>query len=365
MGDFLFPAAPRMSNFDSMILLRVSIAWLLPLCLTQGAAAQTLGGTAAFSFLRVPSSPLATALGTANVSVITHDPMAAALNPSLLREQMRGQLSVATNAFFSGARRIGGRYCLGLGSSDPTLLSAAIDYIDYGSAPATDASGNIMGDFRARDHAVHLTASRAYGERWQYGMTLTFAGSAYGIYRSAAILADVGLTYTDTSGLFRAGFTARNMGAQLRTYAGQAEDMPFDLQLGITQRLRHAPLQFSLTAQRVHRFDILYRDTAFNNTNFGVPGRAGTLENLFRHLVLSVQGYVGDRVELTLGYNHLRRAELAVPNGANGMTGFSAGAALLLRRMQVRYARSVYQNGLSYSQFGLSVALGRSPQDRL
>jgi hypothetical protein len=365
MGDFLFPAALRMSNFVPMILLRASFAWLFALCLSLGAGAQTLGGAAAFSFLRMPSGPLATALGTANVSVISRDPMAAALNPALLREDMRGQLSVAANAFFSGARRIGGRYSLGLGSSDATLLSAAIDYLDYGSAPATDASGNIMGDFRARDHAVHLTASRAYGERWQYGVTLTFAGSAYGIYRSTALLADVGLTYTDSSGLFRAGFTARNMGAQLQTYAGQAEDMPFDLQLGITKRLRHAPLQFSLTAQRAHRLDILYRDTAFNLANFGVPGRTGTLENLFRHVVLSVQGYVGDRVELCLGYNHLRRAELAVPNGANGMTGFSAGVALLLRRMQVRYARSVYQNGLSYSQFGLSVALGRSAQERL
>ncbi|NDC78707.1 MAG: hypothetical protein EBZ67_12655, partial [Chitinophagia bacterium] len=329
-----------------MILLRASIAWLFSLCLSLGAAAQTLGGAAAFSFLRAPSSPLATALGTANVSVISRDPMAAGLNPALLREQMCGQLTVTANAFFSDARRIGGRYCLGLGSSDVTLLSAAIDYLDYGTAPATDASGNLLGTFRARDHAVHLTASRAYGERWHYGMTLTFAGSAYGIYRSAALLADVGLTYTDTSGLVRAGFTARNMGAQLRTYAGQAEDMPFDLQFGVTKRLRFAPLQFSFTAQRAHRFDILYRDTAFNNTNFGVPGRTGTLENLFRHIVLSVQGYVGERVELTLGYNHLRRAELAVPNGANGMTGFSVGAALLLRRMQVRYARSVYQNGL-------------------
>lgn len=365
MGEFLLCTPPLMPNFTVMIHFRACVAWLLSFCLPRWVDAQTLGGAAAFSFLRAPSSPLATALGTANVSVITRDPMAASLNPALLQAHMHGQLSVAANAFFSGARRIGGRYCLGLGPSDATLLSAAIDYIDYGSAPATDASGNLLGAFRSRDHAVHLSAARAYGGRWRYGVTLTFAGSAYGIYRSTALLADVGLTYTDTSGRFRAGFTARNMGAQLRTYAGQAEDMPFDLQVGISQRLRHAPLQLSFTAQRAHRFDILYRDTAFNTANFGVTGPDGVLENLFRHVVLSIQGYVGDRVELTIGYNHLRRAELSVPNGANGMTGFSAGAALLLRRLQVRYARSVYQNGLAYSQFGLSVALARYPQERL
>jgi hypothetical protein len=354
-----------MPNFVGMPFARPLVSTLTLIILALGSAAQTLGGSSAFSFLRSPSNPLAMALGTANVSVITRDPMATALNPALLREDMHARLSVSANAFFSGARRIGARYCHDIGGERPTLLSADIDYLDYGSSPSTDPSGNLLGEFRARDHAVRLTASRSYGERWHYGLTLSFAGSTYGIYRSQALLADVGLTYTDTSGLFQAGFTARNMGAQLRTYAGRAEDMPFDLQVGVTKRLRHAPLQFSLTAQRAHRFDILYRDTSFNIANFGVPGPGGTLENLFRHFVFAVQGYVGDKVELSLGYNHLRRAELAIPNGANGMAGFSAGAAVLLRRLQVRFARSVYQNGLAYSQFGLSVSLGRILQERL
>jgi hypothetical protein len=133
--------------------------------------------------------------------------------------------------------------------------------------------------------------------------------------------------------------------------------MPFDLQLGITKRLAHAPIQFSLTAHRLHQFDILYRDTTNNIDNFGNAGKAGLADRIFRHFVFAVQGFVGDKVELTLGYNFLRRSELGITNAANGMAGFSMGAGVMLKRMQVRYARSVYVNGLAYDQFGLNIEL--------
>jgi len=353
-----------MVNFVGMSCLRPLLSCCLLVAFATGAEGQTLGGAAAYSFLRVPAGPLANALGTANVSVLTRDVSVVQLNPALLRAEMEGQLAVAANQFFSGARQVNGLFCLGVGRRERTLLAAGIDYFDYGTAAATDLSGNRLGEFRARDHVARVTATRAYGERWRYGLTLKYAGSAYGIYRSDAILADVGLTWTDTSGLLQAGFVARNMGAQVRTYAGRSEDMPFDLQFGISRRLRHAPLQFSLTAQRAHRFDIRYRDTVSGTPPGGLSGPEGFIDNLFRHLVLSVQGYVGDKVELTLGYNHLRRAELSIPNAANGMSGFSFGAGVMLKRLQVRYARAVFLNGLAYSQFGLSAALGRSPQER-
>jgi len=60
-----------------------------------------------------------------------------------------------------------------------------------------------------------------------------------------------------------------------------------------------------------------------------------------------------------MGYNVLRQAELSVTNASNGLTGFSFGAGVLLKKMQVRYARSQYQNGVGYNQFGLNVELGK------
>jgi hypothetical protein len=53
------------------------------------------------------------------------------------------------------------------------------------------------------------------------------------------------------------------MGFQLKTYAGEQEDLPFDLQIGITKKLANAPLGFSITAQHLHQFNTLYSDEDF------------------------------------------------------------------------------------------------------
>jgi hypothetical protein len=320
------------------------------------AKGQTLGGQSAYGFLRLPGSPQMNALGTVNVSSISRDIALASGNPALLGAAMHGQVLASFNMFHAGIRQLhamGGWHHERWG----TTFSAGALFMDYGQVPQTDPAGNMLGTFRALDHSVSLTASRKYLERWHYGMTLKFVGSNYGVYRSSALMADMGIRYTDSASGFQAGFLASNMGLQLKTYAGTGEDLPFDLQLGVTKRLSHAPLQFSVTAHRLHRFDILYRDTAFNNENFGSPGPAGFAENLFRHFVFAAQAFPGEKVELTIGFNALRRSELSVYRAANGMTGFSFGAGVLLKRMQVRYARSIYSNGIAFNQFGLNIDL--------
>lgn len=335
---------------------RLVAAMVLLAVLPGRTSAQTLGGQSAYGFLRMPGSPQMNALGTVNVSTLTRDISLAAGNPSLLDASMHGQVLASFNMFHAGIRQLhamGGWHHERWG----TTFSAGALFMHYGEAPQTDPAGNMLGTFRALDHSVSLTASRRYLERWHYGMTLKYVGSNYGVFRSSALMADMGIRYIDSAAGFQAGFLASNMGLQLKTYAGTGEDLPFDLQLGVSKRLRYAPFQFSLTAHRLHRFDILYRDTTFNNENFGAPGPAGFAENLFRHFVFALQAFPGDRVELTLGFNALRRSELSVQRAANGLTGFSFGAGVLLKRMQVRYARSIYRNGIAFNQFGLNIDL--------
>jgi hypothetical protein len=321
----------------------------------SAAMAQTLGGGNTYAFLKMPAGPQLTALGSANVSVLSGDISMSAHNPALLRKEMDRQMLASFN-IFQGIRQMNGM--VGFHSERlQTNFSGGIDHIHYGEGVQTDAAGNILGNFRANDYAIRLAFSRRYLSRWHYGATLKYVNSTYGMYSSQAVMADVGINYLDSGRMLQVGFVAKNMGLQLTSYAGQGEDLPFDLQMGITKRLLHAPLQFSLTAHRLHQFDILYRDTVFNIDNYGNAGKDGFADKLFRHLIFSVQAFVGERVELTLGYDFLRRAELGITRSANGMTGFSMGAGVSLKRMQVRYAGSAYQNGISYHQFGLNLDL--------
>jgi hypothetical protein len=357
MGDFLFCQVPMLIFVGMRILIRIFLI-CCGSCIAICAGAQTLGGQSAFSFLRLSSYPLMNALGGANTSVISDDPTTAAHNPALLRSMHHGQMTAAFNAHPAGMRQLGWMM-----TSVParwgTIVSGGIDMFDYGTASQTDAAGNILGDFSARDIAVRVSAGGRYLEHWHGGVSLKGAFSRYGIYRSGAVLADVGLNYHDSAQGFQAGILFRNMGAQWRTYDQVGEDMPFDVQLGVTKRLKYAPLQFSLTAHRLHRFDLLYRDTLFIADNGWPQTGGGFAEKLLRHMTLSVQGFVGERIDLAMGYSFMRRGELSIPGAANGLAGFSLGAGVGLRRLKFRYARSVHRPGAAFSQFSITADLSR------
>jgi len=322
---------------------------------------QTLGGNSVFNFLKLPNSPQVTALGGVNISDGSNDVGLAFNNPALLRNEMHSQMNAVFNDFYSGISA----YHLAIAYHHPRLNTNflwGLNFINYGSIQQTDAAGNVMGKFRPTDWVMQVSASRQYLERWNYGATVKFISSNYGSYSSNGLAVDVGLNYRDTSRLLTLGLVAKNMGFQLKKYDGtEPDDLPFDLVVGISKRLSKAPFGFSVTAHHLHQFDLSYNDTLFNNSNGFANGSSKKLsfDRMFRHFVLATTVYLGDKVELTLGYNHLRRKELNIGDGGNGLNGFSIGAALLLEKLHIRFARSHYQNGSGYNQFGLNMTLNR------
>jgi len=207
---------------------------------------------------------------------------------------------------------------------------------------------------------MQVSASRSYLEKWNYGASFKFISSNYGIYRSNGIAMDAGVLYTDTANLISASIVAKNMGYQLKKYAGtEADELPFDLQAGITKKLKNAPLSFSFTARHLHQFDTRYNDTVFNNENSFGTNTSGkfTFDKIFRHFVFAAQIFPVPQIEITVGYNHLRRQELNISNTTNGFNGFSMGVGLVVKKIQVRYARTYYQNNTAYNQLGLNLQL--------
>jgi hypothetical protein len=321
---------------------------------------QTLGGNTVYNFLKLSNTPQLTALGGINVSNQSDDIGLVFHNPSLLRPSMSTQANFVFNAFYGDVRN----YQLLAGFEQErwkTTFAVGVNYFNYGSIPATDMAGNQYGDFKPSDYVVQVSAARQYMENWHYGVTLKFIQSNYGQYRSSGIAMDAGVSYTDTASLLQASLVVKNMGTQLTAYSGTGTgDLPFDLQVGISKRLAKAPVQFSLTAHHLQQFDINYRDTAFNNDNgFDLNQKDGkfTFDKVFRHIVLGVQVYITDKIELSAGYNHLRRKELSVGNTGNGLNGFSLGVGILFKKIQLRYARSHYQSNTAYNQFGLSLRM--------
>ena len=116
------------------------------------------------------------------------------------------------------------------------------------------------------------------------------------------------------------------------------------------------PIENPFTAHHLNQFQLLYTDTAFNNAT-GNGTTTSTADQIFSHIVVSTQVYVGDKLELTVGYNHLTRKELNIGNSGNGLNGFSMGIGLMFPVIELRYARTYYQNNRSFHHVGLSFGL--------
>lgn len=316
---------------------------------------QTIGGSSAYNFLKLPSTPLLTAAGGVNASYKINEVGLTANNPSLLSPDLHSQLALSFNSFLAGIKT----YSLtGACQYDKlnTTFGAHIYFVDYGSVPQTDAAGNVSGTFHPVDYVVQVSAARKYLDRWNYGGSLKFITSSYSLYKSSAIALDFGVLYSDSSNFFSASVLAKNMGVQIKTYAGESEDLPFDLQIGITKRLEKAPFGFSVTAQHLHQFDILYNDAEFNANN-DFSSNNNFFNKLFNHFVIASHIYLGNNLEATLGYNHLRRQELNIGSSGNGLNGFSMGLRIKFSKLQILYARSNYQRNVSYNQLGLTLAM--------
>lgn len=336
--------------------MRSAIIILYSIFYIQGSC-QTIGGSSVFNFLRLPNTPQLTALGGVNVSVSSNDVGLAFNNPALLNKEMHTQVNTVFNNFYAGVNA----YHLSFGYRNEKLktnFAGGLNYYDYGKIIETDPSGNLFGFVNPKDWVMQLSASRSYLEKWNYGATVKFISSNYGVYRSNGIALDIAVLFKDSANLIAVSLLAKNMGYQLKKYSGaEAEELPFDLQVGITKKLEEAPLSFSLTAQRLHQFDIRYNDTVFNNLNGISKNGKFAFDNIFRHFVLAVQAFPTPQIEFTAAYNHLRRQELNISNSTNGLNGFSMGIGLLIKKLQVRYARTYYQNNTAFNQFGFNLKL--------
>jgi hypothetical protein len=136
-----------------------TVLFLTFLFFAFNAGAQTLGGRSVYNFLKMPATPMLTAAGGVNVSLDGTEVGLTANNPALLKEELKGQLQVAFNSF-PGAFKTYSLTTAFHHEKSGTDLGAHIFFLDYGTIPQTDASGNDLGSFRPRDFVVQFSAAR-------------------------------------------------------------------------------------------------------------------------------------------------------------------------------------------------------------
>jgi opacity protein-like surface antigen len=196
-------------------------------------------------------------------------------------------------------------------------------------------------------------------KRLRYGINLKPILSSFESYQSFGIAADLGLSISSKSGYTTVGLVARNLGTQITTYYndGQREKIPTNIQIGVSQKLKHAPVVFSATMQHLNHWDLANPD---EDPEFSTETVYTYDEKFFkqfmRHMVLGVEFLPSKNFIIRAGYNYQRRQELKFDNKASTV-GFSAGFGVRIKRFRLDYGISRFHLAGSSNLFSLSINL--------
>lgn len=325
-----------------------------------------LGSQSVFNFLNLPVSPRLTALGGHLITVSDGDANLAFVNPASLQSSTHQFLSFNHSFLVAGMQAGYASYAHHF--SGPDLSThIGISYANYGEMEWTDEYFNSLGTFNAGEYALVMGASKKVADRLSLGMNAKLIQSRLAFYQSGGVAVDLAALYSDTSSKFTATLVFKNIGTQFSPYdeEGMSEPLPFEIQAGISKRLRYLPLRFSVIYRYLDRWNVLYEDP---NAESGILQLDGTvqersassiwLDNFFRHFVFNAELLLGKQQNFILrtGYNHLMRKELAV-NNYGSLSGFSFGFGMKVRRFRVDYGRGVYHLAGGSHHFSISTLL--------
>jgi hypothetical protein len=294
-------------------------------------------GSSVFHFMGLPASARLNALGGENVSIADGDVSMAYMNPALLTSETDKVLQLNFAYYLAGTMFGSAMYGHNWGNN---YFSASIHYLDYGKMDYTDEWGQITGGtFTAKDMCVHFSYARQLGPMFRVGATIKPIFSVYEKYTSFALGADVGGHFQTRDSLFQMGLALRNIGWQLKGFYeedwGQHTEMlPLNLELGMSLRLAHAPLRFSVTMHNLQRWNLAPWEEEVK-----------WYDMLFRHTIWALDIVPkSEKFYLTVSYNHRRQAEMAIKE-VSSMAGLGLGAGLKIKKFRL---------GLAYSQYSKS-----------
>ena len=282
-----------------------------------------------FAFLRLEPSARAAALGGSFSAVYGDDVNAFFYNPALLNETMHRHLSLSylnhlsdINAGFLAYSR----HYEGLGT-----LGAGLRFLSWGEFQGADEQGNRTGTFGASDVALTLSGARAQTERLRYGASVHLIYSSVESFKASAVAADLGVLYHLDSQQLTFSASVNNLGITLSSLGATKDELPLDLRVGLTKRLRYIPLLISLTGYNLH--------------DIGDEPEDGTiLSNVFQHVILGGEFQFSQAFNVRFGYNHRRHEGLKTGSRLD-LAGVGLGFGLMIRRFHLDYAFNSWSFG--------------------
>lgn len=276
-------------------------------------------GSNAYEFLNVPVSARSSAVGGQNVSIAEDDITLMFTNPALLTNVSHNTLNFNYTSYIASTSKLSAAFARQAG--ERTTWAVGAQYLTYGNIDETDETGTAMGKFTPSDISLQGTFAYLMTDYWSGAITAKMLYSKYGHYNAFAMGVDLGLNYYNVDNGLSMSIVGRNFGGQIDPLYEERESLPFDLALGFSKHLGHAPIRISLT------FDDL---THWDDINF------------IQHVVLGVDAFIGNVAWLGVGYNFRQAHEMKTADGSSHMAGFNVGGGLNIKKFKVGVAWGKY-----------------------
>ncbi|MDR1722981.1 MAG: type IX secretion system protein PorQ [Tannerella sp.] len=305
-------------------------------------------GHDAYDFLRLPASSRVNALGGHSVSLVENDPSLSFHNPALLGGEMDGKACLNYMNYVGGISVVSAIYTKAFG--ERSAWGAGATYINYGSMKETSTENVVLGTFSVQDIGLHAFYEYDLSDRWRGGLSLKALYSTLADYYSFGLAVDAGLSYFDAENDLAIGVALKNIGAQLKSYYEERQSVPWDLQIGMTRRLAHAPLRLSVTAMYLNRWKFDYVE------NTDIKTDDSFVTTAFKHLVLGLEFVPSDNFWLGVGFNPKRRMDMKLTSG-NGLGGFSFGGGVRVSRFDVSASIARFHPSAMSMMIGISMKI--------
>lgn len=283
-------------------------------------------GKDGYNFLRFPTSSRVNALGGTSVSLVESDPSLIFHNPALLGGEMDNRLNINYMNYISDVNV--GSVAFTKAFRERSAWGVGATYMNYGSMKETTVYNEQLGTFSVQDISLHVFYSYDLSEKWRGGLSMKALYSTLADYASFGLAVDAGLSYFDTERDLSFGIALKNVGAQLKAYEDEHQSIPWDLQLGMTRQMAHAPFRLSVTARYLNRWKFDYVDNTSTETNDRF------LETALKHLVFGLEFLPSENLWLGIGLNPKTKMDMKLSSG-NMLGGFTVGGGIKVSRFSV------------------------------
>ena len=317
-----------------------------------------VGGESIYNFLNIAGSARQASLG-GNILTLIDDVNQPNWNPATINGNLENLLSVSYLNYLADLNLATVAYAFKVNDKVGTLHSS-INYLNYGKFIGADDDGLETGTFKAYDLAFSVGyAYNIPNSNFFIGANMKLINSVIENYSSVGIGADLGILFNSIDKPYNVTLVIRNIGYQVTVYEEDREQLPTQIDFGISYKLQNVPITWFLTIDNLQKWDISEPNPSNEVTD--IDGNVTNEEiqffdNALRHFSIGTELFSKNAFNIRLGYNFRRSKELMLVDKRT-FSGFTAGFSLRMKKLKFSYAFSKYHPATNSSSFSLNIDL--------